>query len=77
MKLSEIKEIYGDIEISPKILRELGIEIPKFLNAKQIKKITGKEGYPILAYLKRKYHLEYKEAIISEEIFNKEYKGFL
>lgn len=73
MKLSDLIQLYGDIEVPPKALGELGVNVSPCVGARYVKNLTGRDGYRVIDRLKKKYHLDYPEAVISLAILKKEY----
>ena len=66
MKVSEILEKFGDVNIPERTLIALGIEEEDhMIDAKEVSRITGfKDGYGIIRQLKRERGLSYDGARI-------------
>lgn len=73
MKLSEIINEYGDFEISPRALEDMGIIKKNYdimIRAKDVSILTNnKNAYEIITRLKIHYGLQYSESSIPLRIF--------
>ena len=75
MKVHDIYESYGNVEIPDAILIQLGIkEEDVMLNAEEVKMLThSSQPYVVIDRLKKKYGFSYPEKRISKSILSKEY----
>ena len=75
MKVHDIYESYGNVEIPDAILIRLGIkEEDVMLNAEEVKKkVHTSQPYAVIDRLKKQYGFSYPEKRISKSILAKEY----